>query len=132
MVDFAISDTFALQRSYIRGVGFYAPAGSTKHDFGNEKRIEWPPVYGGLYVACRMKDEFYNWNSNTYHGNWIFEEYWAAFLLGPHFSYIPFTMFIHIDPVTLGWYITNHLDIFSDFYSFDIPAAPPTYWLPAT
>lgn len=132
MADKALNPRFALQRSYIKGVGFYAPAGSVKVLAGTTATILWPPIGTGVAVAAVMKPEWFAWNSNTYTPDWIYSEYYAYFQNAPsvHYTYLPFTSFAHEAPDGNAWYLTNHLDFSGDFYYFDLPAAPGTYWLP--
>lgn len=130
MADLALNPRFFLQRSYYKGVGFYAPAGSVKDQVANVCTILWPPIGTGVAVRAVMKTEWYDWNSNAYTADWIFSEYYAFFQSAPsiHYTYLPFTLYAHFDPPYGNMYLTNHLDIFTDFYKFDLPAAPPTYW----
>jgi hypothetical protein len=132
MADIALSPQFALQRSYWKGIGFYAPAGSVKDFAANVYTILWPPLGTGVAVRAVMKPEWWNWSSNKYTPDWIFAEYYAFFQSAPstHYTYLPFTVYQHQGVVPREFFLTNRLDVFTDFYEFPLPAAPPTYWLP--
>jgi hypothetical protein len=127
--DIALAPQFALFRSYIKGVGFYAPPLSTKVTHSDGFEVLWPAVYG-LGVRAVIKPEFLAWNSNRYTPDWIYSAYYAYFTANPtvHFTYLPFTSFAYRKPPYGNWYLTNHLDVWADFYAFDLPPAPPTYW----
>jgi len=127
--DFPLGPQFALQRPYIKGVGFWGPIGSTKVTHSDGYEIIWPAPYN-LGVRAVIKPEFLNWSSNTYTPDWIYSAYYAYFLAAPttHYTYLPFTTFVHANNTYGNWYLTNHLDFFGEFYSFDLPPAPPSFW----
>lgn len=130
MSDFPLIPKFALLRSYIKGVGFYAPPSSLPVTHSDGFEVLWPPIGTGVAVRAVIKPEFLAWSSNTYTPDWIYAEYYAYFQSAPsvHFTYLPFTTYVYRKLPYMTWYLTNHLDVFTDFYTFDLPPAPPDYW----
>jgi hypothetical protein len=92
--------------------------------------VDWPTIPYNISVAALIKTEFFDWSSNTYTPDWIYAEYYAYFRSAPsvHYTYLPFTSFAWRANTYGNWYLTNHLDVFADFYAFDLPPAPLDYW----
>lgn len=131
MTDFSIAPKFALYRAYIKGVGFYAPPSSTKVTHSDGYEVIWPPAYN-VAVRAVIKPEFLNWNSNCYTPDFIYSAYYAYNVSNPsvHFTYLPFTTFVHIDSANGNWFLCEHLDFFADFYAFSLPPSPSGWWKP--
>jgi len=132
MVDYPLTPQYRLLRSYYKGIGFYGPSGSVKDFAANVYTLLWPPLGSGVAVRAVMKTEWWNWSSNTYTPDWIFSEYYAFFQSAPsiHYTYLPFTVYAHQGTHPRDFFLTNRIDVFTDFYEFDLPPAPPSYWLP--
>lgn len=130
--DITIDTRFALLRSYIKGVGDFAEAGGSI-DL-NSRGFTINAVYAGLpyHTVVVYKQEFWDWSSNTYTPDWIIEEYYNYFDYNPslHYPIIVTQWGVKFGGDFGNWYLSERMYPNAQFYSVDLPSAPPTYWAP--
>lgn len=121
---------FALVRSYVKGFATNWPPGCTQTTGGNPMILTLPPSYGSYYKLMRLKDTFYAWNSNVNTMDYVFEDFYVASPLGVRQDAEPFALGLRPHPVNGSIYLALDIGYWTDWYYFDIPSGPSSYWLP--
>lgn len=119
---------FNLLRSYVRGFATdYVPS-SVSYLSGRVWQID-TTIYPGNYPrVMEWKPEFFNWNSNTYTVDWIWENFYDSNPGGGHYSTYPLYVEVHRRPSDLALYIGLFSHIYTTIYYMDIPPPPPGWW----
>lgn len=128
MTAYDISETFALQRSYIKGVALNGPPGSFWLDTSNPYILQLPVSFLSPILYMRFKPEFNAWSSNTYRGSWIVTDFYGLYPGGAPIDFDRFPMRFIDKPATYNQYLALPLSFFSDYYYADLPAGPPDFW----
>jgi len=125
---FAPQAKFAFPRSYIRGIGIQIVSG-TITPITNGWVLQNPPSPALYYVV--LEDRFWDWSSNAYTLDFVVKEsYWTPDG-SPSYVPMPFLVTYYTDTPNKSPYL-----IYSPFSSpggvtyFELPSAPPGYWLP--
>jgi len=121
---------FTFPRSYVKGFATNWPpvAVSTLTDY--EWRLTLDASYGFAYKTMEFKPQFWDWNSNTYTFDWIFENFYIV--VPPRAPVVAegFTLKYKVKPGTRDFYVAMDLGFWTTWFYVDPPPAPPTYWLP--
>jgi hypothetical protein len=128
MTNRTISDTFLLQRSYIKGVCLNGPPGSYWLDTSNPYILQLPVSYLSPILYMRFRPEFHAWSSNGYHGPWVMTDYYGLYPGGSPINFDVSPLRFIDKPGTVNQYLTGSLNFFSDYYYADLPAPPAGWW----
>jgi len=128
VTDYVISGRFALQRSYIKGIGINAPTGSYLLSANNPIVIQLPASFGSPTLNLLLKSEFFSWSSNTYTPDWITADFYGLYpdLTRPELDPLPY-YFRHA-PGEHEMYLTPGLTFFDSYVFADLPPPPPDFW----
>jgi hypothetical protein len=124
------SPRYNFPRSYIKGFALFWLPGLTVLAAGNPFIFE-EHTYGGYHLHLKFRDNFWDWNSNRYTLDYIVEDYYQT----PPGSSTPETVGLLNVTQTLNIdHPSTHIFFQQAFGSetlwFDLPPAPPSYWLP--
>jgi hypothetical protein len=121
---------FAVLRSYVRGIAMDYPIGSFPLSVGQNWTLQTPVSMGDFPRVTTLKNEFWNWSSNTYSPDWIWDTFYDSNSTGGHYATYPLYVEIKTHPNTLARYLFFNSHVYDEVFYNDLPPAPPTYWGP--
>jgi hypothetical protein len=126
--DYVIGGRFALQRSYIKGVGINAPSGSYLLSSANPIVVQLPVTFGSPTLNLLFKPEFFVWSSNTYTSDWITADFYGLYpdLTRPELDPLPY--YFRYPPTGREAYLTPGLTFFDSYVFADLPPPPSDFW----
>lgn len=119
---------FNLLRSYVRGIAMDYPPGSFPLSVGQNWTLQTPVSMGNFPRVTILKDEFWNWNSNHYTADWIYDTFYDSNSTGGHFSTYPMHVELHVRPSDGRIYLAFNTHVYAAMFYNDLPPPPPGWW----
>lgn len=128
-ITFPQGGRYASPRSYIRYLHVFSNNDNTPFLSGSEITFH-SLAFPSFREYVKLQDEWFNWSSNCYTLDFIPE--WWYYQFNPTDPETPYGGVVKVEfyPPVNDVVLTIQIDSPNTHHIFDIPPAPPTYWLP--